>query len=281
MGKLGGFEMTAASDLDLILIYKADPIASSIGCKKGLPTPHYYARLTQRLITALSAQTTEGILYETDFRLRPSGNKGPIAVSIERFIDYQANEAWTWEHMALTRARVIVGSKNFNTLVENAIRDVLIRPRDPLKLKNDILSMRQRLASEKKSAIAWELKQTAGGIIDIEFITQYLLLLHGARHHNIFSTTITDALTNLSIACLIAPKVAENLIQAFQLYQGLTQIIRLSIDETFNREKSNFGLAQLLLVFTSSPDLSHLEACLIENERQIREIFISFLGEVT
>jgi len=281
MGKLGGFEMTAASDLDLILIYKADPTTSSIGCEKGLPTSHYYARLTQRLITALSAQTTEGILYETDFRLRPSGNKGPIAISIERFIDYQANEAWTWEHMALTRARVIVSSRNFNTLVENAIRDVLIRPRDPLKLKNDILSMRQRLASEKKSANAWELKQTAGGVIDIEFITQYLLLLHGAHHHNIYSTTITAALTNLSIARLIAPNVAENLIQAFQLYQGLTQIIRLSIDKTFNREKSSFGLAQLLLVLTSSPDLSHLEACLIENERQIREIFISFLGEVT
>ncbi|MFM8860492.1 MAG: bifunctional [glutamine synthetase] adenylyltransferase/[glutamine synthetase]-adenylyl-L-tyrosine phosphorylase [Methylocystis sp.] len=281
MGKLGGFEMTAASDLDLILIYKADPAASSIGCEKGLSTSHYYARLTQRLITALSAQTTEGILYETDFRLRPSGNKGPIAISIERFIDYQATEAWTWEHMALTRARVIVSSKDFNKVVEEAIHDVLIRPRDSLKLTNDILSMRQRLAFEKNSKNLWELKQTAGGIVDIEFVTQYLLLLNGARHHNIFSTSITAALTNLSNTQLIAPNVAENLIQAFHLYQGLTQIIRLSIDETFNPEKASLGLVQLLLAFTSSPNLSHLEACLIEKERQIREIFVSFLGEVT
>lgn len=281
MGKLGGFEMTVASDLDLILIYKADLTASSIGCEKRLSTSHYYARLTQRLITALSAQTTEGILYETDFRLRPSGNKGPIAISIQRFIDYQANEAWTWEHMALTRARVIINSNNFNETVEKAILEVLTRPRDPLKLKNDILSMRQRLASEKKKNSAWELKQTAGGIIDIEFITQYLLLLNGTCNDNIFSTTITTALTNLLKARLIETNVAENLIQAFQLYQGLTQIIRLSIDETFNREKSSLGLAQLLLAFTSSPDLSHLEACLIEKEHQIREIFISLLGEVT
>jgi glutamate-ammonia-ligase adenylyltransferase len=280
MGKLGGFEMTVASDLDLILVYSADATASSIGCEKILSTPHYYARLTQRLITALSAQTTEGILYETDFRLRPSGNKGPIAISYERFIDYQANEAWTWEHMALTRARVIAGSKHFNRSVEKAIREILIRPRNPLQLKNDILSMRQRLASEKKKNNAWELKQTAGGIIDIEFITQYLLLLNGTDHHNIFSTTISTALSNLSNNHLIAPSVAEDLISAFNLYQGLTQIVRLSIDKTFDPETASFGLAQLLLTFSGSPDLSHLEACLIEKERQIREIFISLLGEV-
>lgn len=140
--------------------------------------------------------------------------------------------------------------------------------------------MRQRLASEKKKNNSWELKQTAGGIIDIEFITQCLLLLNGADYHNIFSTTISTALSNLSNNHLIAPSVAENLISAFNLYQGLTQIIRLSIDKTFDPETSSFGLSQLLLTFSGSPDLSHLEACLIEKERQIREIFISLLGEV-
>ncbi len=113
MGKLGGREMTAASDLDLMLLYDADPNAESIGEGRPLACAQYYARLTQRLIAALSAPTAQGLLYEVDFRLRPSGNKGPIAVSLQAFKNYQESEAWTWELMALTRARVVAGEPAF------------------------------------------------------------------------------------------------------------------------------------------------------------------------
>ena len=144
LGKLGGREMTAASDLDLMLLYDADPHAESDGARP-LAAAAYYARLTQRLITALSAPTAQGLLYEVDFRLRPSGSKGPLAVSLRAFEDYHAHEAWTWEHMALTRARVVAGPGDFSAAAETAIRAALTRPRDAEKLAADVRDMRARL----------------------------------------------------------------------------------------------------------------------------------------
>ncbi len=280
MGKLGGREMTAASDLDLMLLYDADPLAESKGGARSISTPQYYARLTQRLISALSAPTAEGLLYEVDFRLRPSGNKGPIAVSLAAFADYQANEAWTWEHMALTRARVVAGPADFAARVEAAIRAALIRPRDPQKLKDDVLSMRRRLEKEKGSTSPWEVKQVAGGLIDIEFLAQYLMLLHGAQHPEIFSTTTPMALQNLRDAGLLDAGAAETLMNASALYQGLTQLLRLSIDHEFRPADAPRGLAELLLRVGDSPDISNLEALLRDTQKKTREIFTSVVGEV-
>ena len=202
MGKLGGCEMTAASDLDLMLLYDADPLAESKGGGRPISTQQYYGRLTQRLISALSAPTAEGLLYEADFRLRPSGNSGPLAVSLAAFSDYQAHEAWTWEHMALTRARVVAGPEAFAQSVEAAIRAALTRPRDAQKLKDDVLSMRRRIEKEKGATSPWEVKQVPGGLIDVEFVAQYLMLLHGPQHPELFSTNTTVALQRVKDAGL-------------------------------------------------------------------------------
>ncbi len=280
MGKLGGREMTAASDLDLMLLYEADPLAESVGGERALYAPQYYARLTQRLITALSAPTAEGFLYETDFRLRPSGNKGPIAVSLSSFVSYQAEEAWTWEHMALTRARVIAGPADFAERVEGAIRAALILPRSPEKLKTDALAMRRLLEKEKGSTNPWEVKQVAGGLIDVEFLAQYLLLLHGAERPEVFSTTTPDALERLRDAGLLDPGAAEALLPAYRLYQGLLQLLRLAIDGAFRPADAPRGLAELLLRVGDSPDLSHLEALLTETEKKTRDIFVGVVGPV-
>jgi glutamate-ammonia-ligase adenylyltransferase len=280
MGKLGGREMTAASDLDLMLLYDADPMAESAGGERSLSTGQYYARLTQRLITALSAQTAEGALYETDFRLRPSGNKGPIASSLKSFELYQAEEAWTWEHMALTRARVIAGPADFGARVEQAIRDAMMLPRNPEKLKTDALAMRRLIEKEKGSANPWEVKQVAGGLIDIEFLAQYLMLLHGGERPEIFSTTTPDALRKLRDAGLLDPGAAEALLDAYRLYQGLMQLLRLAIDGAFRPLEAPRGLAEMLLQIGDSPDLSHLEALLAETEKKTREIFVAALGPV-
>lgn len=280
MGKLGGREMTAASDLDLMLLYDADPFAESAGGERALPTPQYYARLTQRLITALSAPTAEGLLYETDFRLRPSGNKGPIAASLKSFELYQADEAWTWEHMALTRARVIAGPKAFAARVESAIRDAMMLPRSPEKLRNDVLAMRRLIEKEKGATNPWEVKQVAGGLIDIEFLAQYLMLLHGGSRPEVFSTTTPDALEKLRDAGLLDPGAAEALLAAYRLYQGLMQLLRLAIDSAFRPEDAPRGLAELLLRVGDSPSLSHLEALLAETEKKTREIFVAVVGPV-
>src|SRR5690606_5060252 len=131
-------EMTAASDLDLILVYDFAPGALQSNGARPLPPSQYYARLTQRLISALSSPTAEGQLYAVDMRLRPSGQQGPVATQLSSFVDYQAHEAWTWEHMALTRARVITGPPELRELVEQAIHDALVRPRDRARIAADV-----------------------------------------------------------------------------------------------------------------------------------------------
>jgi len=280
MGKLGGREMTAASDLDLMLLYDADPLAESIGGERALSTGQYYARLTQRLITALSAPTAEGLLYETDFRLRPSGNKGPIASSLKSFELYQADEAWTWEHMALTRARVIAGPAEFAARVEAAVLTAMTLPRSPEKLKTDVLAMRRLIEKEKGSANPWEVKQAAGGLIDIEFLAQYLMLLHGGARPEVFSTTTPIALEKLCDAGLLDPGAAEALLGAYRLYQGLMQLLRLAIDDVFRPNDAPRGLAELLLRVGDSPNLSHLEALLAETEKKTRHVFVTVVGPV-
>jgi glutamate-ammonia-ligase adenylyltransferase len=122
MGKLGGREMTAASDLDLIVVYDFDAAATLSTGLKPLASTQYYTRYTQRLISAFTSQTAEGKLYDVDMRLRPSGQKGPVATQLSSFIDYQNNSAWTWEHLALTRARVVSGPAPLRAAVEKAIR---------------------------------------------------------------------------------------------------------------------------------------------------------------
>src|SRR5262249_39628013 len=134
MGKLGGREMTAASDLDLIVIYDFDASAQASDGLKPLPPTQYYTRFTQRLISALSSQPAEGNLYEVDMRLRPSGQKGPVATQFSSFTDYQQREAWTWEHLALTRARVVSGGPVLREAVITAIRKILTLPRDRTKI---------------------------------------------------------------------------------------------------------------------------------------------------
>ena len=194
MGKLGGREMTAASDVDLIVIYDFDAAAEQSDGPRPLAPSHYYMRLTQRLITAISARTAEGALYDVDMRLRPSGQKGPVATRLSSFTSYQASEAWTWEHMALTRARVIAGCRELSARVDADVRKVLITRRDRSRIAADVRDMRKRIEAEKATDDIWDLKQVRGGLVDLEFLVQYLQLIHGADHPAILHQTTLVAL---------------------------------------------------------------------------------------
>jgi glutamate-ammonia-ligase adenylyltransferase len=174
LGKLGGHEMTATSDLDLIVVYDFDEASPDSDGARSLYGAQYFARLTQRLINALTAQTNYGALYQVDMRLRPSGRSGPVATQIGGFAEYQDREAWTWEHMALTRARVVSASPGFAERVQAVIVDTLRKPRDAALIAGDVVEMRGAIAMEKGDANRWDLKYAAGGLIDIEFIVQYL-----------------------------------------------------------------------------------------------------------
>ncbi|MGB0904482.1 MAG: glutamine-synthetase adenylyltransferase, partial [Mangrovicoccus sp.] len=167
MGSLGGYQVGPSSDLDLIVIYDADPNDMSQG-RKPLPASRYYARFTQALITALSTKTAEGGLYEVDMRLRPSGRQGPVATSWRAFQGYQKTEAWTWEHLALTRARPIAGAGSLAKDFDAFRQDIIAQPREPSQVMRDLQDMRQRLAEAKPRPDLWTPRRGFGGGQDIE-----------------------------------------------------------------------------------------------------------------
>ncbi|HCX68197.1 bifunctional [glutamine synthetase] adenylyltransferase/[glutamine synthetase]-adenylyl-L-tyrosine phosphorylase [Parvibaculum sp.] len=276
MGKLGSEEMSAASDLDLIMIYDADAEASSDG-ERPLHAAQYYARVCQQLISALTAPTAEGKLYEVDMRLRPSGNAGPIATSFSSFVAYQESEAWTWEHMALTRARVIAGPDDLKQQVEKAIADTLTRPRDKAKIAADVAEMRARLAKERPSSNPWEMKHVRGGLVDLEFIAQFLQLAHGAAHPEILTPHTRSSFLRIAEANLLHPETADMLVRAIALIHNLTQVIRVCVEGVFNPAEASSGLRSLLARAGDAPDFPALEAELLENQRKVREAFESIV----
>ena len=259
MGKLGGREMTAASDLDLILVYDFDAAATQSDGDRPLAPTHYYARLTQRLISALSSATAEGTLYEVDLRLRPSGQKGPVATQLSSFIDYQAKEAWTWEHLALTRARVISGPPELRGRVEAAIRQALLKARDAGKLTADVREMRERIAKEKGTDDIWDLKQVRGGLVDLEFIAQYLQLRYAAAHPEVLDQNTVEAFRKLRDAGVMAVEHADVLIPATRLLHDLTQILRLCLEGRFEPATAPSGLKELLANAGDAPSFAELE----------------------
>lgn len=246
MGKLGGREMTASSDIDLILLYDYEEGALQSDGPRPLAPSHYYSRVTQRLITALSAPTAQGTLYEVDMRLRPSGQKGPMATKLSGFIAYQTTEAWTWEHMAMTRARVIAGDATLIPNVEAAIRDVLQTPRDRAKISADVRDMRARIAADKGTDKIWDMKQVRGGLVDLEFIAQYLQLVSAPERPDVLDQNTLAALDRLANAGMIARHEADGLIAAGRLIHALTQITRLSLDHPFDPDQAPQGLKALL-----------------------------------
>ena len=184
MGSLGAGRLTAQSDLDLIMIYDADGVEASEG-KRPLPARQYYARLTQAMITAMSAPMAQGRLYELDLRLRPSGNKGPVATSIDSFTTYQREEAWVWEHLALTRAEVIAGPEALGQVVEAVRVEIVGRAREMKHVCQQTAEMRARIASAKSPDGVLDAKIGAGRLQDIELFAQAGALLGGALARDI------------------------------------------------------------------------------------------------
>jgi glutamate-ammonia-ligase adenylyltransferase len=274
MGKLGSYELTAGSDIDMILIYDHDGNADESSGPKPLDPPRYFARLTQRLIAALSAPTAEGVLYEVDLRLRPSGNKGPVATRINAFAKYQREEAWTWEHMALSRARVVTGDESLGREIETVIAEVLALPRDATTIAKDVAEMRALIEQEKKPKNAWDFKLVPGGLIDIEFIAQYLALTAGAA-----ATRKGERLTaTADLVETLAPPVlgqdrTEMLLATLRLQSDLSQTIRLCLDVDFEPDGAPAGLIDLLCRAAQSPDLASLESELAERSGEVRRIF--------
>jgi glutamate-ammonia-ligase adenylyltransferase len=278
MGKLGGFEMTAASDLDLMIIYDHDPgVEASDGHRPISPT-QYFARLSQRLITAISAPTAEGELYEVDMRLRPSGSKGPVAVSLPAFMAYQAESAWTWEKLALTRARVVAGTPQFAHRLADAIRLALVARRDADATRRDVLAMRGLMLREHKPKSAWDIKRARGGLVEAEFIAQFLQLLHAADDPGILHSNTADAFMALRDRHFLSAADAADLLSACQLYHRLTQVIRLCLTTDFDPETALPGLNRAVSLAAGTADIRGAEALLRENQARTAVIFDRLIG---
>lgn len=273
MGKLGGREMTATSDLDLIVIYDFDGSASMSGGTKPLAGTQYYARFTQRLISALTAPTAEGTLYQVDMRLRPSGNAGPVATHIDGFVDYQANKAWTWEHLALTRARVVAGPPELRSRIEDVIDGVLRTQREREKVAEDVRDMRARIEKEKGSQDIWDLKQVRGGLVDLEFIAQFLQIVHAAEHPGVLDQNTFVSLEKLASMGLLTPGDAGILIPAARLYHDLTQMQRLCLDKPFDAATASRDLKALLAKAGGQPDFPALEKHLTGTLEAVHDAF--------
>jgi glutamate-ammonia-ligase adenylyltransferase len=279
MGRLGGREMTATSDLDLILLYRFDPEHPDSDGAKALHGAQYFARFTQRLISAFTTRTNYGVLYEVDMRLRPSGRAGPVASHVDGFAEYQEREAWTWEHMALTRARVISASAEFRNRIEAIVRRVLTRSRDPGAVAADVADMRRAIAQEKGENEIWDLKYAAGGIVDIDFIAQYLQLVHAADKPDILDVSTLHVLENAARLGVLAPSSAEILRTAERLYHDLTQVLRLCVSERFNPATAGEGLLRIMARAGDAPDFSSLEARVKETQTEVRRVFRALIGD--
>jgi glutamate-ammonia-ligase adenylyltransferase len=277
MGRLGSRELTAGSDLDLILLYDHAPDAEYSDGKKPLAASQYFIRLTQRLIAAMSAPTAEGVIYPLDFRLRPSGNAGPLATALAAFIRYQKEEAWTWERQALTRARVIAGDAELGERIEEAVRGVLGTPADPAKLAEDVREMRALIDKEKPTSNPFEVKTVRGGLVDIEFIAQWCMLKLGIGGAPGRPTGTIDMLKAAGGA--LVPADTDTLVSACGFFSDVQQVLRLCMDEPFVPSTAPPGLSAIVCERIDMPDIRAVEGALKEQQRAVREIFDRLLAQ--
>ena len=261
MGKLGGEAMTAGSDLDLMVLY--EPVSDDGNMV-------WFSRFTQRLITALSAPTAEGLLYEVDMRLRPSGRSGPVAVRLSGFERYQKEDAWTWEHMALTRLRPVIARNGLDAKVASIVTDVFADPRDASGVSNDIHHMRLRLEQEKPAQGSWDLKMGYGGLVDLEFCVQQGLLLT-PKAQLAGNGRLDEAIVRLNKAGWFSDTEGETLTKALVLLSSLQQVQRLAL-RTPDEEISAALADRFARAVGVKDGFASVQKALAETKRKVAEI---------
>ena len=306
LGKAGGREMMAGSDLDLMLIYHhPDSVTDSNGpdgegtpaSARRVPVSQYYIRAAHALVAALTSPGREGPLYAVDMRLRPSGNKGPVAVSLAGFRRYHAADAWTWERMALTRARVVAGPPALRTEVEAAIRAALATAPHPAAASPgadalppgagvlaDAAAMRARLARDLPPSGPWDVKHRRGGLMEVEFVAQALQLAHAARHPAVCRPNTTDALRALATAGVLDNGDAATLVRADLAWRAVQGLLRIAVGARLPNTLPTPTLS-LLVAALRIPDADEdperaLVAALAALGEAVRTVFTRRVGAV-
>ncbi|EPX79020.1 [protein-PII] uridylyltransferase family protein [Litoreibacter arenae] len=272
MGSAGAGALSAQSDLDLIVIYDAQGVEGSDG-RRPLDTRTYFARLTQAFVTALTAQMAEGRLYEVDLRLRPSGQAGPVATSLEAFRTYQMNDAWVWEHLALTRARSIAGDASLRDDVEQVRRTVLEGTPDVTKIKTQTQEMRVRLADASGPPGPWDVKSGAGGRQDIELTGQALSLIAGGTERQ-----TAEQLEHAVKAGLLTDAQLNVLSESHKLFTRVQMASRLLTDKALEPEKMGAGSLAILLRDCDCDTVEALEGRIAQCRNQAADVVEQVLG---
>ncbi|MFC7475208.1 bifunctional [glutamine synthetase] adenylyltransferase/[glutamine synthetase]-adenylyl-L-tyrosine phosphorylase [Dankookia sp. GCM10030260] len=284
MGKLGSREMLPGSDLDLVLLYDHDAEATgSEGGRRSLAPSEYFVRLAPQVVSAITAPGAEGRLWEVDMRLRPSGNKGPVAVRLSTFEHYHMTEAWGWERMALTRARPIAGPPALRRRIAALLRAAITRPGAAETALTDAVAMRQRMLRDLPPEGPWDLKAMPGGLIEVEFVAQALQLRHAAENPKILATSTRLALARLREAGLLPAEEAAALIRADQLWRTVIGLVRLTHGKSRDPALPAPAAAALLratapLLPAPAVDLAGLRTQMAETAEVVRTIFERRIG---
>lgn len=279
LGKLGSREMAFGSDIDLMFIYDVPDFERLSDGGKGFTASVYYNRLTQRLINALTAMSREGVLYVVDTRLRPSGKQGPMAVSLKAFSHYFDELAWTFEFMVLTRARTAAGDVSLAKELEQAVAAQLCKPRPQETLLRDVREMRHRVAAEHSPDDCWDLKHVRGGLIELDFIVQTLMLLYAHRYPVVLARTTGEGLTRLHHEKLISDATYAELSDHNRFLLNLLQVIRLTAGSWFDEAHAMPGLKKLLAESLQYPDFESLKKKLLLLEEQVHRHYMDVLND--
>lgn len=272
MGKLGSGELSADSDLDLIVVYEAD--AEQSEGRQPLEAPVWFARFAQRLVSALSAPTEEGLLYPVDLALRPSGSAGPVAVSLARFATYYAGEAWVWERMAMTRARLVASNGEGDPVLKAVGEAVNGHTLSKAEVCEAARDMRARLERDKPATSSWDLKLRAGGLLDIEFVAQAGLVANRLGRE----PATRRALERLSDAGWLDAAGARTLGDAHRLYEDVTQLTRLAHGSGFDPRDASEPFARRLARAGGCASLDELKDRVEASAAAVRAVFVRTIG---
>lgn len=260
-GKWGSRQLNPSSDLDAVVIYDAPSVLTQSDGAKPLAASTYAARLTQRLVTALTAETESGRLFEVDLRLRPDGDKGPLSPSMEGLETYLRNDAWTWEHLALVRARAVCGADSLRERFETVRREILTRPRDPAKLAGQVDSMRRRMAATFKGGSPWDTKHRRGSLVDTGFLAQFLVLAHAAETPELITPRDTAGIASAAATGgIIEQSAAEALAEAEAFWLGLQTLMRLTGADGGSDRIHRPAVQSVIAQGLGLPDMARVEA---------------------
>lgn len=278
LGKLGGGALLPGSDLDVVFLYDAPGGDPSSDGERPLPAPLYFERLVPRLVTAFTARTGEGMLWELDLRLRPHGNAGPLATPLGAYERYLAEEAWPVELLALARSRVVDGGSALAARVDAVVDGALVRERPGEDLAAALLELRKKIADAHGADDPFAVKHAAGGLLDLELLTQYLAVRASRDSGKAVRGPTAGTLAELARLGVLETSESEGLAEAERLYRTVQGTLRLTLDVRYDPDRAPAALTDLLGRVTGFGDGNALRAKLGECGAMVREAFGRHVG---